>query len=343
MSSVPDAKRTSTRGAIPSALLILPCAVICLMAAAQAPLALVSTAWPPFTNAPGQPRFALDLVETALGRIGLAAKTTIVPAAEFTSSLLAPAFDGSAAAWKDPDRERVLVFSQPYLENRLVVVGRHGDDVSAKALTELKGKRVAIVEGYSYGDPVESAGPVFVHSVNEEDSLARLLKGGVDYALMDDLVAQYIVNNYPKEAGTRLQIGSTPLVRRELFLALRRTRPDAESIITRFNAQLRGMITDGTYHRLLHVDWIRADINGDGVPEYVPRTSRPGPAEPQRSYTLFSAQEAAAQTQPPTKPGFYVGGNIYRDWASVPESYESGGSQPPDSRRSTASIFKFTW
>ena len=182
-----------------------------------------------------------------------------------------------------------------------------------------------------------------MHSANEEDSLARLLKGGVDYALMDDLVAQYIVNNYPKEAGTRLQIGSTPLVTRELFLALRRTRPDAESIITRFNAQLRGMIADGTYHRLLHVDWIRADINGDGVPEYVPRTSRPGPAEPQRSYTLFSAQEAAAQTQPPTKPGFYVGGNIYRDWASVPESYKSGGSQPPDSRRSTASIFKFTW
>jgi polar amino acid transport system substrate-binding protein len=342
MGSVPDAKRTRTRWAT-AALLILPCAVICLVAAAQAPLTLVSTAWPPFTNAPGQPRFALDLVETAFGRIGLTAKTTIVPAAQFTSSLLAPGFDGSAAAWKDPDRERVLLFSHPYLENRLVLIGRHRADVSAKALTDLKGKRVAIVEGYSYGDSVENAGPVFVHSASEEDSLARLLKGGVDYALMDDLVAQYILNNYPKEAGTRLQIGSTALVTRELFLALRRTRPDAESIITRFNAQLSGMVADGTYHRLLHLDWIRADINGDGIPEYVSRTNRPGPTEPQRIYTLFSAQEAAAQTQTPTKPGFYVGGNIYRDWASVPESYKSGGSQPPDPRRSTASIFKFTW
>ena len=145
MSSLPDARRTSTPWAT-AALLILPCAAICLASAAQAPLTLVSTAWSPFTNAPGQPRFALDLVETALGRIGLAAKTTIVPAAEFTSSLLAPAFDGSAAAWKDSDRERVLVFSQPYLENRLVLVGRHGDDVPAKALTDLKGKRVAIVD-----------------------------------------------------------------------------------------------------------------------------------------------------------------------------------------------------
>ena len=41
-------------------------------------LTLVSTEWPPFTNAPGKPRFALDLVEAAFGRIGVTAKTTIV-------------------------------------------------------------------------------------------------------------------------------------------------------------------------------------------------------------------------------------------------------------------------
>ena len=321
-------------------LLILACAASYLVVGAQAPLALVSTAWPPFTNAPGHPRFALELVEAAFGRIGVTAKTTIVPAAQFTSSLLDPGNDGSAAAWKDPDRERLLIFSQPYLENRLVLVGRHGVDVAAKALADLKGRRVAIVEGYSYGDSVEGAGPIFVRSASEEASLATLLAGGVEYALMDDLVVHYIVNNYPKEAGTRLEIGSTPLVRRELFLVLRRTRPDAESIITRFNAQLRGLIADGTYHRLLHVDWIRADINGDGVPEYVPRTNRPGPAEPQSIYALFSPQELTAKE--PTKPGFYVGGNIYRDWASVPESYKSS-TQAPDARRSTASIFKFTW
>jgi polar amino acid transport system substrate-binding protein len=339
MSSVPQAGRTSVRW-VAVALLVLPCAA--LLARAQAPLTLVSSALPPFTNAPGQPRFALDLVEAAFGRIGLTSKTTIVPAAEFTSSLLGPGFDGSAAAWKDPDRERVLIFSQPYLENRLVLVGRHGENVSAKALTDLKGKRIAIVEGYSYGGSVESAGPVFVPSVSEEDSLARLLKGAVDYALMDDLVAQYIVNNYPKEAGTRLQIGSTPLATRELFLALRRTRPDAQSIITRFNAQLRGMIADGTYHRLLHVDWIRADINGDGLPEYVPRTNRLGPVEPQRGYTLFTAPETGTTTQTPAKPGYYVGGNIYSDWASVPQPYKSSSSAP-DARRSTGSIFKFIW
>jgi polar amino acid transport system substrate-binding protein len=313
-----------------------------LLSAQSAPLTLVSTAWPPFTNAPGQPRFALDLVEAALGRIGVSARTAIVSAAEFTPALLGDRFDGSAAAWKDPDREQVLVFSQPYLENRLVLVGRHGSDVSAKSMADLRGKRVAIVEGYSYGDALDGVGPAFVRFGSEEDGLSRLLKGDVEYTLMDELVIQYIVSNYPQESGTRLAIGTTPLVRRELYLAIRRTRPDATAIVAGFNAQLRGMIADGTYHRLLHVDWIRADINDDGIPEYVPRSDRPGAAEPQRVYTLFSTPSTTV-SEPEIKPGFYVGGNIYSDWASVPENYKAGNTQQPDPRRSTASIFKFTW
>jgi polar amino acid transport system substrate-binding protein len=311
------------------------------VSAQMAPLKLVSTAWPPFTNAPGQPRFALDLVEEAFSRIGLKANTTIVGAPEFTAALLGGQYDGSAAAWKDPEREKALVFSQPYLENRLVLVGRRGADVSAKTLSELTGKRVAIVDGYSYGGAVDLGGPTFVRSRSEEDSLSQLLKGNVDYTLMDDLVVQYILSNYPKESDARLQIGATPLVRRDLYLAIRRTRSDAETIVARFNAQLHGMIADRTYHRLLHVDWIRADVNGDGIAENVPSSDRLGPSQPLRVYSLTSPSETKPETS--SKPGFYLGGTIYEDWASVPESYKDVNPQYPDPRRSTASIFKFSW
>ena len=45
----------------------------------------------------------------------------------------------------------------------------------------------------------------------------------------------------------------------------------------------------------------------------------------------------------PKKSGFYVGGNIYSDWASVPNRYKVEDPQWPDASRSTASIFRFTW
>lgn len=327
--------------AVVVAVLILFC-VSPFLSAQLRPLELVSTAWAPFTNPPGQPRFALDVVEEALHRVPLSANTTIVNAPDYTTALLSGTFDGSAAAWKDAERERTLIFSQPYLENRLVLIGRRGADVSAKALGDLAGKRVAIVEGYSYGDAVHLAGPEFVKSLGEEDSLTKLLSGDVDYTLMDDLVVQYILSNYPKESEAKLQIGTVPLIRRELHLAIRRTRTDAESIITRFNDQLRGMVADRTYHRLLHVDWIRADITGDGIAENVPLTDRIGPKEPTRVYLLSSSPTVKPETST-TKPGFYLGGTIYEDWASVPERYKDVNPQYPDPRQSTGSIFKFTF
>ena len=309
-------------------------------AAAQvAPLRLVSTAWPPFTDEAGKTRLALDLVEAALGRMTMRAQTTIVEPARFTTALLSRDFDGSAAAWKDAQREEALVFSQPYLENRLILVGRAGSDVSATSLAALKGKRIAIVDGYAYGDAVDAAGPTYVRSRGEEDSVATVLKEQADYALMDALVVEYLVNAHPVEAKLRLNIGTAPLVIRPLHFVLSKTRPDSVTIIARFNGQLRNMISDRTYHKLLRVPWIRADVDGDGIAELVPYSYLTCATPPPHAYTLVRGDAQKATGANDSK--IYVGGNIYSDWASVPSRYKVPDSQWPDPSRSTASIFSF--
>jgi len=324
--------------------IVLAAAAAVTPSAQVAPLKLVSTAWPPFTNPAGQPRYALDLVEAGLSRSGVTAVTTIVDAARFTPALLSNEFDGSAAAWKDAEREQALIFSRAYLENRLVLVARRGDDVSASSLATLRGKRLAIVEGYSYGEAIDTAAVNFVRSKSEEDSISLLLGSKVDYALMDDLVIQQIVASYPTEARAKLNFGTTPILTRPLYLALRRSRPDAQSIVDRFNAQLRGMVADRTYHRLLHVPWIRADIDGDGLLEFIPETDAAGGTEPTRAYSISTADAVKARlAEPQTGARFYVGGNIYEQWAAVPNRYKVDDPQAPDSRRNTASIFHINW
>ena len=52
------------------ALLVATIAVPIVAAAQGRQLQFASTAWSPFTNPMGQPRFALDLVEEALRRAG---------------------------------------------------------------------------------------------------------------------------------------------------------------------------------------------------------------------------------------------------------------------------------
>ena len=181
-----------------------------------------------------------------------------------------------------------------------------------------------------------------MRSNGEEDSLRLLLNGEVDFTLMDELVVNYIVDHHATEARDRLQFGAKPLLMRPLHFVVRRDRIDAQSIVNRFNAQLRVMITDRTYHRLLHVAWIRTDLDGDGVPEYVPQSDRSGPAEPARSYDLFST------AQPPPDPAttpkrYFFGGAIYNGWSSVPDRYKVPDPQQPDPNRPVARIFTFTW
>jgi len=324
--------------------LLLAVAAAVTPSAQVVPLKLVSTAWPPFTNAKGQARYALDLVEAGLSRIGVAAATTIVEPARFTTALLGNEFDGSGAAWKDAEREKALIFSHAYLENRLILVARRGDDVSASSLAALKGKRIAIVEGYSYGDAIDTAQGTFVRSKSEEDSVSLLLGRKVDYALIDDLVVEQIVGGYPTEAKTRLTFGTTPILTRPLYLAIRRSRPDAESIVSRFNEQLPKMLADRTYHRLLHVSWIRADIDGDGRLEYIPASDSAGRTEPTRAYSVSNFDQVKERLeQPQTGVRFYLGGNIYEQWAAVPNRYKVEDPQAPDSRRNTGSIFHIEW
>lgn len=334
-------RRNRLPGLLLIALLALASASV-VLSAQTSQLRLVSTPWSPFTNAPGQSRFALDLVEAALGRIKVTATTTLVEPAQFTAALLTGPYDGSGAAWKDAEREKVLLFSEPYLENRLILVGRRGADVKAATLGALKGRSIAIVGGYAYGD-IESAGPTFVRTLSEEDSLTQLLQSKVDYALMDELVVQYIVANYAKEAQTRLQLGMVSLVTRPLYLAVRRSRPDAESLISRFNAQLRGMISDRTYHKLLHVNWIRADVDGDGVTEIVPLSDSVGKAPPQQIYSLKLPKPGITAKEIQVTNRFYLGGTIYTDWASVPNKYKIEDPNRPDSAKHTGTIFKFVW
>ena len=305
-------------------------------------LRLVSTAWAPFTNEAGKPRFALDLVEEGLRRGNIKTTTTIVDAAQFTSALLTGPYEGSAAAWRDAERDKALVFSKPYLENRLILVGRRGSDVAAATLTALAGKRVAIVGGYSYGDLIDTAGPTFVRSLSEEDSLSQLLGSKVDYTLMDELVVQYILLNHPAEAKSRLQLGTKPLITRQLYLAVRRSVPDAAAIVDGFNAQVRSMIADGTYHRLLQVDWITADVDGDGTAEYVARSTKAGKTAPQQAYPLIWTDPGATPPRVQLSPRIYVGGAFYNSWTDVPDHYKVSTDRPAISR-STASVFTFTW
>ncbi len=290
-------------------------------------LRLFSTRWPPFADEDGHARIALDLIERALQRAGYGSKTELVADGTLSAALRDPRFDGSGVLWETPEREEFLLYSKPYFENRLVLVGTPGTTSAIKSLSDLKGKRLGIVTGYAYGAELEQSREVqFAPAPSTEDNLRALLHGEVDYVLVDDLVIHHVLEPYPGKLKGRIELGSTPLLTRTLHLAVHKSRPDAAQIIEAFNKALAGMLRDGSYNELLQVAWIRADIDEDGRPELITGGDRVGSEPPSHPYELMASVQspgAPSLRDVPEEPRFVIKGVPYDSWSAVPSEHKT--------------------
>ena len=290
-------------------------------------LVLAVTEWPPFTDEKGKPQVATDVVRATLDATGTDVRIAVVPITTWLEDIKAGKYSGSAALWKSPDREEVLLFSRPYLENRLVLIARTGEDVTATALGQLTGKRVAIVAGYAYGDAVANAkGPELVKGTSTPENIRKLVEGAVDYVLADALLAHHVIESHPQKE--QLQIGEPSLVSRTLHLGLRRDVPGAAEIIKRFNAQLDKMIANGTYNRILGVEWIRADVDGDGEVDMIHSGKEAGTAPPEQSYEVVRPRQQETGPRTRFRGAYFIDGQRYEDWENVPDTFKIAPTRP---------------
>jgi polar amino acid transport system substrate-binding protein len=292
-------------------------------------LHLVSTQWPPFMDIDGKTRVAFSLVHTALERAGYRSDVEVLPSATYSDALRSSKYDGAPGAWRNEEREQYLLYSKPYLENRLVIVGRAGSDVSAKAFSDLKGKRVGIQEGFAYGEALDEAkDPIFVRHDTLTQSFQALGKGEVDYVLIDVLVLQYLFDEDAARAKQMFAVGAHTLLKRSLHLAVRKDFPNARTVVDAFDAEIAKMLRDGSYNRLLEVTWVEVDVDSDGQNELVLAGSAAGKIAPEHGYRPFTPSTGA---EPEPASHFFINGKLYTSWDQVPEAYKADPS--PDLKR----------
>ena len=302
-------------------------------AAPPPPLKLVSDVWVPFTDVEGKPREAIELVRAALMKGGVDSHISIMKWSEALAGIEQGRFDGSAAVWKNPEREKLLLLSKPYLENRLVLVARKGDRVSFTSVKELAGKRLAVTKGYVYGDAVLKVPNVnYVVRDSDEECLRAVLSKQADYVLLDELMVRHLFDFHEPKASELIVAGTTPIVRLTLHFALRKDNPRASAIIADFDKNMERMRADGTYNIILKVPWIRADVNGDGVPEYVGSkvTTHQGSADPSKTksfYPVFVPENAVPNMQ--RSPGYVIDGKSYNNWGDTATTIQRTGPTKP--------------
>jgi polar amino acid transport system substrate-binding protein len=271
-----------------SLLVILMLFIGAICNAQEAALHLGSDVWPPFTNEEDKTSLALDIVREALSRGAVSVKTSILKFNDVLSEINQGSLDGSGAIWKTTEREASLLYSEPYLENRLILIGLKETEVNIQDISDLDGQKIGLVANYAYGDQLLKAENInIVYGTSDQENLEKLFDRKIDLMLVDEILIKYLLKYQFNEAQTYLNIADTPFTTQKLYLAIKKEILKAEDIISDFNANIKEMMLDGTYNKILNLDVLELDVNGDGVMELVFNANATEDDTSETSYSIF--------------------------------------------------------
>lgn len=282
-------------------------------------LKLAADIWPLFTNIEGEKSILTDLVKEALGRMDINSTIEMKEFSDVLSQINSGEFDGSPALWISEERQEKYLFSEPYLYNQLVLVGRKGSNVSATSFKELQGKKIGVIKNYAYGDFSQYSNISFVSDVSNQKNLENLLSDKIDYMLVDALLIQYMLKHQLNDVTQHLAISQKPLLVKSLHLALGKNVENAQEILDEFDEKIEEMMADESFNRILELNWVKADVDGDGKMELVLGSNKAGKEAPQNIYGLMMDNSYKEKNGPQR---YYVDGVLYEDWDNVPKSYK---------------------
>jgi polar amino acid transport system substrate-binding protein len=233
---------------------------LCLRAAAPAAasdrLALVTGEdYPPFVDArePGG-GLAVVLVRQVLDRMKLTATIDVAPWRRGYEETLRGRYDATFPYVRTAERERDFLYSEPLIQVRQAVFMAADRRFAYRSPADLKGRRVCTPLGYA---PAAALQPLIdrgeVQRVTAASAAAcpgLLAADRADVFIQDLRIGQALV----AKAGLArdvVAVGEPPFGTTEIHLIVPRSRPDAASLIARFNAALAQLRTSGDYERLL--------------------------------------------------------------------------------------------
>ena len=275
--------------------------------------------WPPFTDVKENKSILTVLAQEALYRSDINSEIEFGDWNQILEKIDKGELDGSPALWETPERKERFYLSKPFLYSQLILVGRKGSDVSSTSFEDLEGKKIGVVQDYPYGEFKGRDKVELIKGKGNQNNLEKLLSDEIDYMLVDALIIQYMLKYQLNDVTTHLAIGQEPLLVKSLHLGLRKDVENAEEILKKFDEEIAEMIADGTFNDILEVNWVQADIDGDGVVELVLGGDLAGTSAPQNIYGLMM-DESFRQKQGPKQ--YYVDGKMYESWDDIPKSYK---------------------
>ncbi len=218
-------------------------------ARAGEPLSLITNTSPPYADAklPGQ-GLAPELVRHVFDGTDYTPGISIENWSRAVEGAQLGVYDGLAAAWYSQERDRDLLFSEPYLWSDLIILKRRDNINRYDELADLSGARLGVRTDYAYGvDFAAVPGLALVEENHLIQLLLKLQSGAVDFVIGDQRTVTMQLHEYLNDSITQFTVTGIALPRVARHVAISRTREGHEKIIEAFNRSLAAARKDGSH------------------------------------------------------------------------------------------------
>ena len=220
-----------------------------LLPAAEVLLVNVDEAHPPFMS--GRDGKAVGiypaLLEAAFNHMNIMVRLEPKPWARAIREIDA-ATAGLAGVYKNAERLKKWDYSDPLMIERIVVYHHLARPVTFTTLEDLKGKRVGVMRGWSYGDAFDAArlaGLFQAEDVSSDDQNFRKLESGrIDVAMAIPESVATLLTQY-----TFIRSSETPLTAAPAFLAFSKDSNQGP-LIEHFNQTIKEMKASGEFRTI---------------------------------------------------------------------------------------------
>jgi len=213
----------------------------------------VANDFPPFTD-PTHPKqgFSFEIARAAFESQGYTIETAFVPWARAEDGIKKGTYDFCPTFWINEERQKTILFSQPYAENNIRFIKPKGNPFEYTGLKSLEGLTVGVVRGYGYPEEFFKDPKFRTEEVNDfTTNVRKLLAGRIDLTLEDEIVARSTLLREAPELLEQIEFTSGSLTSEKLYVGCGLTHPEHQAIIESFNKGLEEIKQNGTYEAIL--------------------------------------------------------------------------------------------
>ena len=218
-------------------------------------MTIVADEWPPFSGASLPNKgMSLDVISTVLTKAGYDVETEVLPWARIMNNAKLGKVDIVGSLFFDADLTQHLSYAEPFYQTDVQLVRRKGTDHAYTSVEALKPYSIAVGAGFLYQDEFDRADYLNKIVVTETLQAAQMVAAGRADLTLDSVdVINHVIYTDAPELASQLEVAPGVLASQGIYMAVRNSLPNRDSVIRDFNRVLQSMRDDGSLERLLAV------------------------------------------------------------------------------------------